>query len=269
MTDFAFMDSGTGGIGYMLHLSNKYPSYSCLYLGDTAHFPYGEKSREEIIQCACQTADSMLTHFQPKAIIVACNTMSVVALQALRDTYPQVPFIGTVPAIKLAATVSKNRRIGLLATRQAVASPYTRELIDDFASDCYVARRGDPDLISFIEHNLYTATESEIQSAIAPAVDFFQKQQCDTVILGCTHFIHLADTIQNAFGKEVTVVDSREGVVKQALRVISSDTGSSVGELPPGMKNLTFFCTGANPAQEQEYQTLSNNLHIPYGGILR
>lgn len=269
MADFAFMDSGTGGIGYMMHLAKKYPQYSCLYLGDTAHFPYGEKTPEEIIACASETVEIMLERFQPKAIVVACNTMSVVALQALRSTFPQIPFVGTVPAIKLASNVSKNRRIGLLATTRSVRSPYTDELIRDFASDCHVARRGDPDLIAFIEHELYTATDSQIAAAIQPAVDFFSNEQCDTVILGCTHFIHLADEIQKAFGESVQVVDSRDGVVRQALRVLPDTENGSAGQLPDGMENCTFFCTGATAAQEAEYQTLSGKLGIRWGGILK
>jgi len=269
MADFAFMDSGTGGIGYMMHLAKSYPQYSCLYLGDTAHFPYGEKTPEEIIACAAETVEIMLERFQPKAIVVACNTMSVVALKALRERFPQIPFVGTVPAIKLASRVSKNRRIGLLATTQSVRSPYTDQLINEFAADCSVARRGDPDLIAFIEHELYAADEERIARAIAPAVDFFTKERCDTVILGCTHFIHLADEIQKAFGDGVQVVDSRDGVVNQALRVLSDAENSDLGALPEGMKNLTFFCTGATAAQETEYQTLSNELGITWGGVLK
>ncbi len=269
MSDFAFMDSGTGGIGYMLHLAKQYPQYSCLYLGDTAHFPYGEKSPEQIIECASQTVESMLEHFQPKAIVIACNTMSVVALHSLRHRFPQIPFVGTVPAIKLAASVSQNHRIGLLATSQSVKASYTDELIRDFASDCYVARRGDPDLIEFIEKKLYTASPEEITAAIQPAVDYFRNEKCDTVILGCTHFIHLADEIQKAFGDDVQVVDSRDGVIKQALRVLPQNDDLEYGVLPAGMKNCTFFCTGATESQEKEYQTLSGQLGITYGGILR
>lgn len=263
----AFLDSGTGGIPYMLHLQKKYPHIRCVYLGDTANFPYGEKTREEITECACSASRLLIENFNPDAIVIACNTISVTALSALRERFPSLPFVGTVPAIKLAASLSKKRRIGLLATRQTVSNPYTDKLIEDFASDCFIARRGDPDLIDFVEKKLFTASPSERLAAIAPAVEFFRGQDVDTIILGCTHFIHLADDIQKAAGKDILVVDSREGVVNQTLRVL--DQVSQAKKNTRNVENMTFYITGVRDAlAEEEYRTLARNLKIPYGGKL-
>ena len=165
--------------------------------------------------------------------------MSVTALSVLRSKF-DVSFIGTVPAIKLASSITKNKRIGLLATRRSVSEAYTLKLINDFASDCKVFSRGDGELISFIEHNLTTATETEKLKAVKPAVDFFKENDVDTIILGCTHFIHFAPEIQKVAGEKISVIDSREGVVKQALKQL----GHADGSLPDGIENKTFFITG-------------------------
>ncbi len=266
----AFLDSGTGGIPYMLHLQKKCPQVRCVYLGDTANFPYGEKTREQITDCAAAASKLLIERFNPDAIVVACNTISVTALSELRKMFPSIPFVGTVPAIKLAAAVSPKKRIGLLATRQTVENPYTDKLIADFASDCYIERRGDPDLIDFVEKKLFTATQEERAAAVAPAVSFFKQHDIDTIILGCTHFIHMADDIQKAAGASVRVVDSRDGVVNQTMRVLEAcRTSAQAKKNTCNVENMTFYITGVRDAvAEDEYRTLARNLCIPYGGKL-
>lgn len=263
--DFAFLDSGTGGIPYMLYLKEKCPSVKCVYLGDTINFPYGEKSPEKICECAKSACELLINSFSPKAIVIACNTISVTALETLRKTFPNTPFVGTVPAIKLAAEVSKNHRIGLLATNQSVKNPYTDKLIKDFASDCYVAKLGEPNLIEFIEKNLFTATKEEIQNAIKPSMDFFKKEKVDTIILGCTHFLHISKEIEELAGSSIKIVDSREGVAKQALRVFENGPSKSSNLK---IQDKTFFVTSEKTSKE-EYEILSKKLNLNYGGVLQ
>lgn len=281
---FAFLDSGTGGIPYMLYLKQHFPDARCVYLGDTANFPYGEKSADEVIACTKKAVSLILERFNPEAIVIACNTMSVTALAAVREAFPEVPFVGTVPAIKLAAAVTQNKCIGLLATRQSVSNPYTEKLITDFASDCRVVKRGDPDLIDFIEKKLFTASPEERVAAVTPAVEYFRSQGADTIILGCTHFIHMAEDIQKAAGSGIRVIDSRDGVVKQAMRVIGGDPAGAPKTDEAAVRgngllkaaecalkaraaeDMTFFITG--DGDRAEYETLSQNLKIPFGGKL-
>ena len=118
----------------MLALKEKMPQARCLYLGDTAHFPYGEKTPEEVTACASQTIASIVKKWQPQTIVVACNTISVTSLDALRARFPDTPIVGTVPAIKLAAERTRNKRIGLLATNATVHHPYCARLVADFAN---------------------------------------------------------------------------------------------------------------------------------------
>lgn len=266
--DFAFLDSGTGGIPYMLSLHEKLPSALSLYLGDTEHFPYGEKSSEEVTLCASQAIQKILDLWSPKAIVVACNTISVTALDSLRKRFPNLPIIGTVPAIKVAAEVTKNKKIGLLATNATVRHPYCQRLIQDFASDCSVSMRADPKLIDFIEKKYFNAGPKERLAAVKEAADFFKSQGCDTVILGCTHFTHIADEMRTACGKGITVVDSRDGVANQAIRKIHEERKFDGKEAKSPVKNLTFFVTKANGQELSEYESLCKNLNIPFGGVI-
>ena len=111
--DFAFLDSGIGGIPYLLFLQEKQQNANCIYYADTKNFPYGQKSSEQIIENATIATQKIIEKWNPGAIILACNTISVTALEELRKRFPNVPFVGTVPAIKPAATISKTKKIGL------------------------------------------------------------------------------------------------------------------------------------------------------------
>ena len=283
MVDFAFLDSGTGGIPYLERLLEIQPDVSCVYVGDTANFPYGEKTHEEIVKCVLEIAKKIIDRFSPKVFIVACNTMSVNALDVLREVFPSTDFVGTVPAIKLASSVSKKRRIGLLATESTVENPYNVDLKNHFASDCELVLRSDPELISFIEHESFTATKEECIKAIMPAINFFYEKDCDTIILGCTHFLNLAELFQetadNVSGRTIQIVDSREGVTNRALSIFNSLNQSSTGsdskdatidsKILHGQKKSRLYVTGLSKAKDRnEYDVICNRYHLEWGGII-
>ncbi len=268
--DFAFVDSGTGGIPYMQELKKKLPVARCVYIGDTEHFPYGQKSAEEITSSVSSVIEKIIRRWNPIAIVIACNTISVTSLEQLRMKFPERPIVGTVPAIRLASRVSKNRCIGLLATNATVNHPYCDFLSKQYAGDCLIFKRGDPDLIAFIEHDLFTSTPEQRRQAVKPAVDYFVSNGCDTIILGCTHFTHVAQDIANLAGDGVQVVDSRDGVATQAIKVETEELAKNhefagVGELPA---DKAFFVTRIRSEQDsKEYETLCNYFSIPWGGL--
>ncbi len=261
--DFAFIDSGTGGIPYMRYLLEKYPGYSCLYIADTENFPYGDKTKEQIIESLTGLVEKILAKVKPKVIVIACNTMSVVALSTVRERF-SIPFVGTVPAVKLAAKISVNKKIGLLATARTIEEPYTDQLIRDFAPDCKVFKRGDAELVYFIEHSYHLATKEERMKALKPAHAFFSAHKIDTLILACTHFIHMTEEIRELFGSGINVIDSREGVVKQAMRLIGNteflkDTSKK--------SSAIFYFTGSkNNKTEESYSSLMKKFYIDWGG---
>ncbi len=289
MTDFVFIDSGVGGIPYMMKLLEKKPDASCVYVADTANFPYGEKTHEQVVKCVLELVGKIRSQFSPKVIVVACNTMSVNALDALRSNYSDIQFVGTVPAIKLAASVSKKRRIGLLATKATCENPYNLELKEKFASDCVLVTRGDGELVSFIEHNAFTATREECLAAIKPAVDFFRKEDCDAVILGCTHFLNFTDIFEAACEPDIKVVDSVDGVVRHALEVLGSRfeflgekhvgdfkgvsplrrRGSEQRSASVGKAFPSLYITGFRDTEEEnQYNVLCSRFGIQFGGLL-
>ena len=143
-----------------------------MYVADTENFPYGEKTHERIIETLTHLIEKILLIVEPKVIVIACNTMSVTALSALRERF-SVPFVGTVPAVKLAGKISTNKRIGLLATERTVQESYTDKLISDFAPDCTVYKRGDAGLVSFIEYNYLFSTKEERYKALEGTHQFF------------------------------------------------------------------------------------------------
>ncbi len=275
MTDFAFIDSGAGGIPYMNSLLSKKSDAKCVYIADNKNFPYGEKSHEEVVDCVVPLAKKVCEAFEPRVIVVACNTISVNALEELRRRIPDVKFVGTVPAIKLAAGISKKRRLGLLATKATVNNPYNDELMKNFASDCTLVTRGDAELVEFIEKKSFTATPEECEQAVLPAVEFFRSQDCDTIILGCTHFLHLRDVIQKVCGNELKVVDSVDGVVRHSLEVcyggvagVSPAQGGGRNEVRPrGETAPLLYVTGLlDETYKNQYQTLCARFNIEFKG---
>ena len=269
--DFAFLDSGTGGIPYLVRLKELCPEAKCVYIGDTQNFPYGEKSHEEVISCVLNLVKTVREKCNPKVIVMACNTMSVNALDDVRRENPDIKFVGTVPAIKLAATVSKKRRIGLLATNSTIKNPYNMELKNAFAFDCELITRGDPDLISYVEHIYFTATKEETKQAIKPAVDYFRENNCDVIILGCTHFLNMAEEIQEVAGSDIYVVDSREGVINHALDVAGFKKRNKDEIIKGNIKGYEdyLYVTGfSDKKDENEYNVITSKYGLIFSGKL-
>ena len=234
----------------MLELLKKQPDASCVYVADTANFPYGPKTHQQVVDCIVPLVEKIISRFEPAVIVVACNTISVNSLEVLRSKFPQTKFVGTVPAIKLAAAVSKKRCLGLLATKATCENPYNLELKNNFAADCTLICRADGELVSFIEKNAFTATKQECLDAVKPAVEFFRQKNCDVIILGCTHFLNFTEVFKEACGNDIQIVDSVDGVVRHALDVggvagVSPAQGVGRNEVrPQGEPAPSLFITG-------------------------
>ncbi len=258
----------------MTTLLQRAPDAECVYVADTANFPYGEKTHEQVVRCVTELVGKIKAQFAPKIIVVACNTMSVNALESLRETFPNVKFVGTVPAIKLAASLSKKRRIGLLATKATCENPYNIELKNKFASDCIIVNRADPELISFIEHNAFTASREECLKAVKPAVDFFRQEDCDAVILGCTHFLNFTDVFEEACAPDIKVVDSVDGVVRHSLEVLEGGVppvrrGSEQRSASEGETSPSLYVTGfSDDSEKKQYETLCARFGLKFKGMI-
>jgi len=218
----AFFDSGVGGLPYLGWAKERLPRESFVYLADTAHFPYGEKEAVEVRRFVLDGVELVIRVSDPKMVVVACNTASVVALSELRNRF-RLPFVGVVPALKPAAERSPHRRIALIATNLTAEDGYTDDLVRSFAADCEVVRIAERDLVRFVEYDFIDSDEASVRSAIHPIVDSVREAHVDSLVLACTHFTLLDTAFKQALGESVAVVDSREGVGRQIMRLLKQE----------------------------------------------
>ena len=254
-----FYDSGIGGLPYLEWLKNHTAGCSFRYLAESRHFPFGTKTEPEIKEIVLGSIGRFIEAQQPDLIVIACNTASVTVLENLRQSYP-IPFVGVVPAIKPAVSISRKKSIGLFATNKTVSQLYTQNLIDTFATGCSVSKFAMPEIVSFVEKNIFSASEDEIIRIIKPAADFFKEQDVDTVILGCTHFIYLEDIFKKVLGSSISVIDSREGVGNRAISLMEK-----IPEHPDDGKGDMFFVTSIDK-MPGNYKKISSLYRLSFGG---
>lgn len=237
----AVLDSGIGGVPYVSAARRRLPEHAFLYVADTANFPYGRKPPREIRRVVRDLVERLTSRFELEAVVLACNTASVVALQHLREHFT-IPIVGVVPAVKPAAAESRSQRIGVLATPRTVEDSYLSALIHRFAGDADVVVQAAPELVDFVERRLYTADAEERQATVREALGGLLTAEVDSIVLGCTHFVHLREDIERIVGPETQVLDSVEGVSRQLVRVLGGDPDSplSRGELHRARRDLLF-----------------------------
>src|ERR1700704_2555616 len=185
-------DSGLGGLTVLREIVHARPDARYIYVADDAFFPYGHHSEEQIIARAVPLIGELIGSHAPDLVVIACNTASTLVLSHLRAEY-QVPFVGTVPAIKPACASSRSKRVSVLGTKGTVKREYTQALIRDFAQGCEVTLVGSADLASLAEAALNGGDvgDEAIAAEIAPcfvrdADD--DSVRTDTVVLACTHY---------------------------------------------------------------------------------
>lgn len=213
------IDSGLGGLAVARAMRARAPELPFAYLADTAGFPYGSRSVDDINARATQLVAALERRMALSTVVLACNTLSTLCLAPLRTNFPHYHFVGTVPAIKVAGRISKTRRFTLLATPNTVASRYSHDLIQQFAADCVVDRYGAPNLARYAEQALLgdPIATGAWRSELAPAFCDDAHGRTDTVILGCTHYPLVLPHLKAAAPWEVTWVDASDAIARQAL----------------------------------------------------
>jgi glutamate racemase len=249
-----FVDSGIGALPYGHYFRLRNPGESLVYASDRAHFPYGLKKREELIKILVSLTRRLIDSFNPKLMAVACNTASVSALAELRNAFPCLPFVGTVPAIKPAILESRTRRIGVLGTKRTIADPYIRKLAARYGRDCALIGIAAPDLVEFVEHRCPGAGPAERLEAVRPYIEQFRAEGADAVVLGCTHFLILLEEFRTAGAEHIRIYDSLDGVSRRLEALLDQDEKSlraATGDpLPQGGKNSgVLVLTGQAPPE--------------------
>jgi glutamate racemase len=210
-----FIDSGLGGIPYAHFFYSRNRGEKLVYVADRANFPYGPKPKETLVELILSLVTKLISRHTPKILVVACNTASVSALPALRKAFPELPIVGTVPAVKPAVLYSRKRRIGVLGTQRTVEDPYITNLAVQFGPDCSVLKEAAAELIDFVEHRWLEADNEERLLAVKPWVEKFRANDVDALVLACTHFLLLQEEFRSAAGNDILVFDSVDGVTRR------------------------------------------------------
>ena len=211
-----FFDSGVGGLSVLGAAQRLLPQASTVYVADSAGFPYGTKSELEIAARVPALLGRLAERYDPRLIVIACNTASTIALSVVRAAL-DLPIVGTVPAIKPAAEASTTRVIGVLGTDATVRQPYVDDLAARFASDCIVLRHGSAALVELAEAKLHGENPSiaEYRVAIAGLFDQPGGERIDVVVNACTHFPLVTEELAQAAPHPVRFVDGAAGIARR------------------------------------------------------
>ena len=231
-----FFDSGVGGLSVLGPTRALLPSAPIVYAADSAGFPYGKRTEAELASRVPALLGRLVERFRPRLAVIACNTASTIALDHVRAAL-DIPVVGTVPAIKPAAELSKSRVIGVLGTEATVRQPYVDDLAARFAADCIVIRHGSAELVELAEAKLAGATiaTQAVHDAILPMIEQADGAKIDVMVLACTHFPLLGEEIAAAF-PAIVQVDGGQGI---ARRIAYLTQGQAWPAIPP--KGIAVF----------------------------
>lgn len=217
-------DSGIGGLSVFREIRKLLPEEKYVYFSDNAHCPYGEKSKEYIIDRARHITDFLLSQ-GADIIVVACNTATAAAIKTLRAEYP-VSFIGMEPAIKPAAASTKTGIIGVLATAGTLKAEKYRDTKGRHAEDVTVVEHIGKGFVELVENGMTSGPKAEttVMESLEPLLD----AGADTIVLGCTHYPFLSDTIAKVASdltpsRQITIIDPAPAVARHILDVMTAE----------------------------------------------
>lgn len=217
-------DSGVGGLSVFREIRKVLPDERYVYFSDNAHCPYGEKTREYIIDRACAITDFLLAK-GAEIIVVACNTATAAAIAELRERY-DVPFIGMEPAVKPAASCTKTGVVGVLATAGTLKADKYLTTRGKYAEEVRFVEHVGEGFVELVENDNTTGAEAEnvVGNSLIPLLE----AGADTIVLGCTHYPFLSDTILKVASEHfpdqaISVIDPAPAVARHLLDVMTSE----------------------------------------------
>ena len=234
-------DSGMGGLSVLHEVRLLLPHEDVLYFADSAHCPYGSQTEAFVRRRVLHIADFQLEQ-GAKVLVVACNTASIAALDALRARYPEVPIVGMEPAVKPAVAATRNRRIGVLATTVTLHGDRFSSLLQRYARDVEVITLPGTGLVERVEAGQLDTPETLawLRTLLAP----FLQAGVDTLVLGSTHYPFLRAAIREVLGPQVTLIDTGAAVARRVQQVLE-ENGLATPTALPGQETFT---TSGDPA---------------------
>lgn len=227
-------DSGVGGIGTLAEMMHLLPRESFLFYGDSAHAPYGTKSRTEVLGYVQNVVQELL-YRRVKAVVIACNTATSVAAAELRATY-QLPIIGMEPALKPAHELRRGGAILVLATPMTLRLEKFRLLMARYGEGAVPLPC--PGLMELVEQEAFDQARQYLTDLFAP----YDLTKVDAVVLGCTHYVFLRPVLQEILPENVQILDGNLGTARQLRRVL--EERDLLSQIPQGCAE---FLTSGDP----------------------
>ncbi|WP_244656385.1 MULTISPECIES: glutamate racemase [unclassified Rhizobium] len=236
------LDSGIGGLTVLREARVLMPERGFIYVADDAGFPYGGWEEGALTERLLSLFGWLIETHQPEICIVACNTAFTLASAALRAKFPDMTFVGTVPAIKPAAERTRSGLVSVLATPGTVKRAYTRDLIQSFASQCHVRLVGSENLARMAEAWIRgePVSDDAVLAEISPCFVEEKGARTDIVVLACTHYPFMANVFRKLAPWPVDWLDPAEAIARQARRKVEMVQGA---EHPEGF-DFAIFTSG-------------------------
>lgn len=207
----AVLDSGLGGLSVLRHLRRLMPGERFLYYGDSAHAPYGTRTRQEVEDLTLRAVEDLMPRGL-KALVVACNTATSAAIETLRRKYPDLIVVGIEPALKLAADRYPGGGIGVMATPVTLGEEKFSRLLSRYEHSCRVYQIPAPQLVPLIEGGLVDTPlmDRTLRQLLDP-----YRGKLDALVLGCTHYPFASHAMERLLGPKVAVLDGGKGTASQ------------------------------------------------------
>ncbi len=231
------IDSGLGGLSIWKEIVYQLPNESIVYIGDHRNLPYSNKKISQIRKYVEKLIHYLILH-DVKLIVIACNTATVAGIEWYRKKFPSVPIIGVVPVVKTASEISKSKRFMVLSTSFTARSTYQKKLIQTYAADCKVYSMGIGNLVSAIESG--DSGSLKIRKLLEKKILPVLHKGIDVIVLGCTHFPFVVQSIRDIVGEDIVIVDSGSAVARHVKRILHSRNELSFVDNPSN----NFFTTG-------------------------
>ncbi|OXM17565.1 glutamate racemase [Paenibacillus herberti] len=234
----AILDSGVGGLTVVREVMRQLPREKVIYFGDTARTPYGPRPAEEVIRFTREIV-SYLMQFKPKMIIIACNTATAVALEEIRS-FVDVPVVGVInPGARAAINSTKSGVVGIIGTVGTVRSRAYEEALKRLNPNIHVASLACPQFVPLVEQGNFRSDETDetVRDSLTPLKDI----PLDTLILGCTHYPFLTESIGAVMGPGVKLISSDSETARE-MSTILQETGKLASQ--PELPVHQFFCSG-------------------------
>jgi len=231
-------DSGVGGLSVAAAIREPLSAAELVYVADDAGFPYGAWEDAALTARVVDLIGGLVVRHRPDAVVIACNTASTLVLSPLRARF-DIPFVGTVPAIKPAAEQTRSGIVGVLGTEGTIRRDYTRGLIESFARECHVRLVGSGKLAALAEDHIRggVVDDAAVRAEIAPAFVELDGRRTDVVVLACTHYPFLLPAFERVAPWPVAWIDPAPAIARRVVAIVgegSSGPGGGRASLTTG-----------------------------------